>query len=137
MTMHQPTQISPHETRSGTILRHVQAFLRETGTSVWTYAQTVVDAYHGRVPESHRTVEFREHKPGSDAYRVQKANAGHMTRLLDGTTRLPVDLEESLILAMPCAERQRACWVELAARVGRMSIAHPEDGVRGATWARC
>lgn len=122
-----PMQSNPHETRSATVLRHVQAYLRETGTSEWTYAQHVVDIYHLRTAPTHRTVHFAD---SGDAYRMQKTNAGHIGRFIAGTQRLPVDLEESCVLALP-AERQRGCWVDLAARVGRISIAHPQDGVQG------
>lgn len=118
----------PQETRSTTILRHVQAYLLRTSVSEQSYAEEVRRVYHERTPDPKaRTLQFHG---GGDAYEDMKANGQLVGRILSRAVRMPVDLEESLVLALP-QERQRACWVELAARVGRMSIAHPEDGVSG------
>ena len=115
------------ETRAGCVERHVRAYIRETGISEQAYAAELVMVYHDRTPIRQRTVLF--HADG-EAYRDLTANTQIVHRMLGGDVRLPVDIEEAAILALP-EERARRAWVDLAARVGRISVAHPEDGVAG------
>ncbi len=124
--MYLPMKDVPHEPRSVTILRHVAAYLLPTSESA--YADDVRRRYHERTPDPKaRCIQFYD---SGDPLVYMPKNEQLVSRILGRKVRMPVDLEEALILALP-AEAQRACWVDLAARVGRMSIAHPEDGVRG------
>jgi len=119
----------PHETRSECIIRHVRVFLRGSAMSEQSYAADVVEVYHARTPAGRRCMKFHE---GGDPYRDMRANGQIIGRILNGDVKMPVDLEESLILALP-EEDARLCWVDLAERVGRLSVAHPQDGIEGMT----
>lgn len=124
-----PMMRDSHEPRSITVLRHVQAYLLGTAVSVQSYADDVRCRYQERTPARQQSLRF--HTDG-DVAEDFKANGQLVGRILDRTVRMPVDIEEALILALP-EEEQRRCWVDLAARVGRLSVAHPEDGVEGLT----
>lgn len=115
------------ETRGGCIERHVSAYLRESGASEQSWAGEVVRIYHERTPASLRGHRFHE---GGDAYRDLVANTQILHRMLWGDYRLSSEIEEACVLALPPA-RERKAWVELSARVGRMSIAQPESGAAG------
>lgn len=130
-----PMKPDAQETRSACIVRHVQAYLRGTATTMETYADNVRLAYHDRTAATHRTTRFHE---AGDAFADLKANGQIVNRILSGTVKMPVDLEEALILALP-EEDARACWVDLGGRVGRVSVAQPACGPGGkaSDLARC
>jgi hypothetical protein len=102
------------ETRTETILRHVQQCMRETATSWPSFGQTVAEEYVERVPLHKRVITF--HFDG-DAYKDMRANGQLVDRCLDGSTRLPADLEESIVHALPKPYRD-ACVRDLARRYG-------------------
>jgi len=112
------------ETRDRTIERHVTAYLRETGVSEQSYVARVVELYQSRTPQAFRSHAFHV---GGDAYRDVEANTQLVHRMLHGSVRLSAEIEESLILALP-PDRERKLWIDLAARVGRLSIAEPAAG---------
>lgn len=116
--------MSALETRSQAIVRHVQRALRETRVTLRSIADRMVDVYHARTALDERTVEFHTGTT-ADAYEAAaRANAQLLKRMIDGQVRLPVDLEESLVLALP-AEYQRSCLRDLADRYGLLAVERP------------
>lgn len=125
-----PMKSSSHDPRSTTILRHVHGYLLGTSVSEQTYAEDVRRIYFERTPDDRlRALKFHV---GGDAADDMQANGQLVGRILSRVVRMPVDLEEALVLALP-EERQRSCWVELGARVVRLSVAYPEEGIEGLT----
>ncbi|RCX32100.1 hypothetical protein [Thioalbus denitrificans] len=110
------------ETRSETITRHVQAYLRATATSWPTLAADVSEQYAARVAQRKRAVHFHE---GGDAYKDMRANAQLLKRFMEGEARLPVDLEEAIAYALPEPHR-RELVADLAARYGLLHVAAPD-----------
>lgn len=112
------------ETRAQTVERHVREMLHHTSVSLPSFSVMVVAQYHGRTPLAARGVLF--HTDG-DAYQCMRANAQIIRRYLDGEPRLPCELEEALVLAMP-EPWQTRCLSELAARYGLLAARIPEKG---------
>lgn len=107
------------ETRTHTIQRHVQQYLRETGTAMPTFAQNVVEQYCARVRGIHRTITF---KTDGDTYDRMRLNAQALDRMLNaGIVRLPADLEEAVVFALP-EVRMQALRAELAQRYGLRAV---------------
>lgn len=114
--------------RDAVIADHVAAAMRLTRLSMETFAQTVADLYHERTPLELRGVRF--HEVGrADPYRDMRKNAQIVRRYLAGELcRMPVELEEALVLALP-DPFQSACLRELAGRYGLIAAAAPaSDG---------
>lgn len=109
------------ETRAELILRYVQSLLRETRVSMESFAADVVEQYHGRTPGGARTIRFHG---GGDAYKDMRANAQLLRRFLEGEVRLPVDLEEAVVMALPDS-RRRQLLAALAARYGLLAVRNP------------
>lgn len=119
------------ESRSAVITHHVRAALQHSGLSERVYACAVADSYRERTPLQARSVEF--HAGGcydADA----RSNAQLLRRMLDGQVRMPIDLEEPLVLSLPEPFRS-ACLRELAARTGH--LAAPLPATTGAGQGRC
>lgn len=109
------------ESRSAVITHHVRAALQHSGLSERVYACAVADSYRERTPLHARSVEF--HAGGcydADA----RSNAQLLRRMLDGQVRMPIDLEEPLVLSLPEPFRG-ACLRELAARTGHLAAPLP------------
>lgn len=115
------------ESRSQTIVRHVTAYLNETRTSMESYAMDVRQAYHDATEETARDVRFHA---GGDAYKDMRANGQIVRRFLEGNPRMPVDIEEALVEALP-ASRRDALLTELAARYGLLPAQIPQPGPVG------
>ncbi len=111
-----------HEPRSHTVLRHVQAHLLASSISVETYAEEVRALYHARVTDPKaRVMQFHS---GGDAIKDMKANGQLIARILHRTVKMPVDLEEALVLALP-EQPRGACLRELAERYDLLPAAIP------------
>lgn len=115
-----------NDSRTKTIVLYMQSFFHETGRSMESFADDVVRWYAANVRAEHRTVEFHS---GGDAYARLRANGQIVNRFLTGTLRLPVDLEEALIFALP-ADIRRELLRELAQRVGLMAAPLPDASGR-------
>lgn len=113
--------ITPHEARAACIAHHANMALRKSPLTERQYGQAVADLYMQRTPLHARTVEFHiSHDPYAD----ERANAQLVRRALDGTTRMPVDLEEALVLALPEPFRS-VCLRDLAARFDLLAAPRP------------
>lgn len=105
-----------HDTRSQRIAEHVALAVARSALTERAYAQHVADIYLERTPLHVRAIEFHV---SADPYADAQANAQIVKRMLDGRVRMPVDVEEALMLALP--EPYRAhLFAELAERVGLM-----------------
>lgn len=112
------------EPRSATIHRHLRDALRATGLPLRTLADRAVDLYHARTALHERAIEFHAGAT-ADAYEAAaRANAQIVTRMLEGTVRLPADFEEALVLALP-EPHQAACLRDLADRYGLLAAQPP------------
>jgi hypothetical protein len=114
------------ETRAHAIWRHVQLALRHTGATEADFAENVAALYLQRTPLHLRGIEFHAHVAGGDPYAVLRANAQLLFRMLkpDGPTRLPVELEEAVVLALPQPYQDEA-QRDLAERLGRLAAPLP------------
>ena len=113
------------EPRSETIARHVREALATDGRlTERSYAEAVMHAYHAAVPLHLRRVPFELGATAEQVERAQRANAQAIHRFLNGETRMPVDLEEALVDALPQALRDR-CIRALAARGGMLAVPMP------------
>jgi len=112
------------EPRSTTICQQVAAAMRATGTTERSFADAVVTTYHTRTALHERSVEF--HAGGTaDTYESgARANAQLLRRMLAGDVRMPVDLEEAIVLSMPLPYRQR-CLSQLAGRYDLLAVPLP------------
>jgi hypothetical protein len=83
----------------------------------------VVSLYDTRTPLAARHVPFHR---TADVYADQKANAQLLRRMLsiDALVRMPVELEEALVLALPEPMRTE-CLRELADRYGLLAAPKP------------
>lgn len=130
------TQLLENETRNETIFRHVWQMLTERRMSMGSYAQHVVDAYHAKVAEEARCIDF---KMKGDVFQCQKINAQKLSRFMPSRfahmsadmqdddrapVRLPAELEESMVGAMLEPYRTN-CTKDLARRYGLMGVVSP------------
>lgn len=114
------------ETRATTIWHHVDQYLRRTATTEHDFGDAVAALYQDRTPLHARGIEFRVHSAGSNPYDVMRANGQLLFRMLKpgGPTRLPVELEEAVVLALPSPFRDE-CQRELAERLGLLPAQLP------------
>ncbi len=114
-----------HEPRSVTVIRHVSGHLLSTSRSLEAYADDVKRLYQESVTNlAARSVKF--HGDG-DAIADMKANGQLVGRYLNRTTRIPVDLEEALVLALPEVSK-RECLADLAGRYNLLAAPMPDVG---------
>ena len=113
------------EPRSEAIARHVREAITTDGRiTERSYAERVMQLYHQAVPLHLRRVPFELATTADAVERAQRANAQTIHRFLTGETRMPVDLEEALIDALPVAIAER-CVRALAARRGMLAVPMP------------
>lgn len=114
--------------RDDVIRAHWELAVRLSGETIETLATRAVELYHARTPARARHVPFQA--LDANPYDALRANALHVRRFLGmgtPTTRLPAELEEALVLALP-QPFQRECLRELAARVGLLAAREPQPG---------
>lgn len=113
-----------NETRAQCITRHVRAALRGSGATMRAVADRAVDVYHSRTALQDRAIEFHIGATAAAYESAARANAQLVERMLNGTVRLPADLEEALVLALPDVQRAE-CLRDLAARYGLLAAVQP------------
>lgn len=117
------------ERRCDVIRAHWEIAVRMSGETTESLAARAVEIYQQRTPLHARGVEFQP--LGRDPYTALRANALHVRRFLGMSSpnvRLPAELEEALVLALPEAFK-RECLKELAARYGLLASRAPHpDG---------
>lgn len=113
------------EPRSATLTRNVTAALRaHKPLTERAFADRVVTAYQDRTALHERTVEFHTGTTADTYEQAARANAQLLKRMLTGDVRMPVDLEEAVVLALPEADRLR-CLAELADRYDLLAVPKP------------
>jgi hypothetical protein len=114
----------PAETRSQTIERHTQRMMRERNITWQSFGQDVVEQYHALVPPPARDIVFAVE---GDVFKRAKNNAKLLKRFLepDATVRMPVDIEEAWVKAMP-EPYLGDCRRDLAARYGLLDVPMPD-----------
>jgi hypothetical protein len=119
------------EPRAATITAAVTTALRaHKPLTESAYADAVVTLYHERTALHERAVEFRVGATAEAYEAAARLNAQTVKRMLKGDVRLPVDLEEAMVLALPEPERRR-CLAELADRYGLLAIPKPCADIDG------
>lgn len=115
----------PQLSRPNLIEQHIRDYLRETGTPQKTYAANVVEHYHVTVPAAQSCIEFSSRSDPDDR---MKRDAEKIMRFLDEEKcRMPVEIEDALILALP-DERRRALLYALNARLGCVTVCIDSSG---------
>lgn len=118
---------APHEARAACIVHHANMALRKSALTDRAYGQAVADLYMQRTPLHARTIEFHVSR---DPYADERANAQIVKRFLTDVVRMPVDLEEALVLALPEPFRA-ACLADLAERLNLLAAPRPaQDAAR-------
>jgi hypothetical protein len=108
------------ENRAQSIIHHIVLALANA-TTMRSYATTVAGIYNERTAAAARGIEFHSTR---DPYADERANAQIVQRYVDGRARMPVEIEEALVLALPEPFRGE-CKRELAARYGDLAAPIP------------
>lgn len=120
------------EPRSAVVFRHTTEAIRNSNHTDTSFAQAVADQYQADVAPGERIVQFHTGDDADSIERALKANAQILGRIRNGTVKMPVDLEESWVRALP-AQWRDACSRELAQRYGflgaRIPMLEPHAGV--------
>ena len=115
------------ETRGHVLHAHVLMALAHSGMKQADFADAVVHLYDVRTPLHAQSIHFHKHVKGSNPYDVQKANTQILFRMLRPEftdSRMPVELEEAVVLALPEPFRDE-CQRELAERLGLLAAPLP------------
>ena len=114
------------DSRQGVLAHHINHALHR-GTTMRRYAGDVATRYINTVPLHARQLPLQITR---DPIADERHNAQVVQRWLDGTVRMPVEAEESLVLSLPEPFRAE-CQRELAERLGLLAAPLPsKDGAR-------
>lgn len=120
--------MEPRPTRSQVIGAMIFSAVLESRTHWNTYAEAVVQHYHAHVATTDRVVKFHVASTAADVPRCQDLNTQAVKRMLTGEYRMLVDMEESLLAALPDAQRD-AVRTALLARDGLLLARQPAPAV--------
>lgn len=112
--------------RDDVIRAHWELAVRHSGETIEGLATRAVEVYESRTPLHARRLSFQP--MGRDPYSAQRINATHVRRFLglsEPATKMPVEVEEALVLALPEPFRGE-CLRELAERVGLLAAKAPD-----------
>lgn len=123
--MKQKSQPQFREPRAAVIFRHTTACIRNSKHTDASFAQAVADAYMALVSPGERVVDFHTGFSAEESEKAQRANAQLVSRFRVGTVKLPTDLEEAWVYALPSPWGEE-CARELAQRYGFMGARMPE-----------
>lgn len=112
------------EPRSAVVFRHTTEAIRNSSHTDSSLAQAIADQYMVDVAPGERIVQFHTGEDADSIERALKANAQIIGRIRNGTVKMPVDLEESWVRALPQQWRD-ACSRELAQRYGFIGARSP------------
>lgn len=116
-----------NDTRSQTIIKALQEYQHDTSYSWESIAYDIKECYEQTVPMHKRSVHFID-KPDLPA--TQRVAAKQLAKFVSGEHRLPVDLEEACVNALPMDRRQRLLNA-LAARFGLLAAEIPCGRIDG------
>lgn len=115
------------ETRQGVIAHHINRAIRHGVSTERRIAADVAEHYLRTVPLHLQSVGFHATR---DIVADERANTQILHRFIDGTVRMPVEVEESIIFALPQPFRTDLLR-ELCERVGLLAAPIPgHDGAR-------
>lgn len=121
-----------HEPRSTTVFRHTAEATRNSNHTDASLAQAIAEQYMHDVAPGERILAFHVGTDADSMEKAQKANAQIVARIRNGTVKMPADLEESWVRALPQPWSDN-CARELANRYGfigaRMPKMSPQAGV--------
>lgn len=117
-----------NDSRQGVIAHHINHALHR-GTTMRRYAADVATHYIDTVPLHARHLPLQITR---DPIADERHNAQVVARWLDGTVRMPVEAEESLVLSLPEPFRAE-CQRELAERLGLLAAPLPSKDCARAT----
>jgi hypothetical protein len=117
-------------TRSQLIAAHVFDAVTRHRIGWKAYADAVVCHYHAHTDVEDRVLEFHVATTAETVERAERYNTQTLRRMLSGENRLPADIEESLIAALPeeAAERLQSALLD---RAGLLRVAKPAAGQGG------
>jgi hypothetical protein len=118
------------EPRSQVVYRHTREALRKTSMTPNVLADAIAEQYQARVAPVERTLQFHVGTTADSITKAQKANLQIFSRFYDGTVRLPVDLEEAWVAALP-GQHRIDCERELAQRYGFLGARAPLSAEAG------
>jgi hypothetical protein len=120
--------ITTPQTRPQVIAQHWRDYHHATGTSMEAFAAAVGEHYCRLTPQVHRLPAMH---CTSDAYADVRANAQTLRRMLDDDRleKLPLGLEEALLMAFPEPWRSSLC-VKLSSRLGLLAVPIPQADAR-------
>lgn len=113
------------EPRSAVVFRHTTIAIRNSPHTDESLAQAIAEQYMADVAVGERIVTFYEGTDAESAKRAFTNNAQLIKRIRTGKVKMPVDLEESWVRALP-AEQGEACARELAKRYGFTAAKSPK-----------
>lgn len=116
------------EPRSKVIFRHTARCIRNSTHTDRSFAGLIAESYMRLVAPGERIVQFHI---GTDIDSIEKAqsrNAKLIERFINGTVKVPADLEEAWVSAMPQPWRDE-CERELAQRYGFLGVREPSERV--------
>ncbi len=123
-----------HEPRSAVVFRYTTDAIRNSAHTDTSLAQAIAEQYMADVAPGERILQFHTGSDADSVERAIKANGQIIARIRNGTVKMPVDLEESWVRALPPHWRD-ACSRELAQRYGflgaRIPLLEPHAGVLG------
>lgn len=127
-----------HPTRQAVLIAHTEAVIHETGAERTDLALAIARQYHAQVPREHQSLnlELEPQQDDVDAYvrwveRTRKA----VERLMTGAVRLPVEIEDAWVAALPQPYRSR-CIQALVERMDHLAVEIPDEGASTADLGR-
>ena len=111
--------------RAQVLFRFTTEAIRNSGLDDQSFAAAVAEAYMASVAPPERIVAFHVGSDMATIDQANKRNAKLIERFRNGTVKLPADLEEAWVAALPEPWRTD-CARELARRYGFMGARHPE-----------
>ena len=116
------------EPRSQLIARHTRMMMRERGMTRREFATRVAEHYCTHTQLDERTLPLLT---GGDWRKTEKHNDQIIRRFMEDEVRMPVDVEEAWLAAMPDPHRERLLR-ELDERTGGIWVRKPQAGERTA-----
>lgn len=113
-----------HEPRSAVVFRHTTDAIRNSAHTDSSLAQSIAEQYMADVAPGERILQFHVGVDADSTEKALKANGQIIARIRNGTVKMPVDLEESWVRALPPQWRD-ACARELARRYGFLGARIP------------
>ena len=125
------SQRRPTETRSRTLLRYLSDAIHDTRLDIGTFTLSLVEQYNGLVPDHQRDFRFQD---TGQLHRDLAADTKKVQRFITGTVRIPSDLEEAWVAALPEPFESRL-RVELAHRYGHLGVSLDDPTSRASSMA--